>query len=363
MRRQPKNRFTATLALGVGLVGPAMVLADDRGNEKPRSADSASASDVAPSAQDDAAQTTASRGTSSPAATPAEIAAWITELDDNRYLVRERASQQLLEAGSPALDPLLNTANGERPEPSDRAVWILRRMSTSKDRSLRRPALERLTRLQNRPQVAAAAHETLIALRHSEALEALQALGGRYSESQGIGPYPFPRVILDPQWRGGDAGLAHLEGLAAVGTVAVIGTDITADGLMQLQKIEGLRDLVLYGTGLEEEEKDKLQKALPQVTIDFRRGALLGVGSSAAPGDGTGSPLVATVQPGSVAEAAGIKVGDVIRRFEGNDVTSFKALTEMIGEHRAGDKVTLEVVRDGQPIQFTLKLGAWQTFE
>jgi hypothetical protein len=234
-------------------------------------------------------------------------------------------------------------------------------MSYSKDRSLRRPALERLTLLENRPQVAAAARETLIALRHSEALEALQALGGRYSESQGIGPYAFPRVILDPQWRGGDAGLAHLEGLAVVGTVAVIGTDITAEGLLQLQKIEGLRDLVLYGTSLEDDDRKMLQKAFPQVQIDFRRGALLGVGSS--PGDGTGSPIVATVQTGSVAESAGVKVGDVIRKFEGNDVGSFKALTEMIGEHRAGDEVTLEVVRDGQPIEFTLKLGAWQTFE
>jgi hypothetical protein len=337
-----------------------MALADESAKPAP-AAESASANDVVSTDEQDAAEATSGTTTSPPPATPTEVTAWIAELDDNRYLVRERASQRLLEAGSSALDPLLETANGERPEPSDRAVWILRRMATSKDRSLRRPALERLTRLQNRPQVAAAARETLIALRHSESLEALQALGGRYSESQGIGPYAFPRVILDTQWRGGDAGLAHLEGLAVVGTLAVIGTDITAEGLIQLQKVEGLRDLVLYGTGLDAGDVEKLQKVLPQVIIDFRRGALLGVGSS--PGDGTGSPIVATVQPGSVAAEAGIQVGDAIRRFEGKDVSSFKALTAMIGEHRAGDEVTLEVVRDGQPIKFTLKLGAWQTLE
>jgi hypothetical protein len=297
-----------------------------------------------------------------PTASPSEIAAWIKELDDNRYLARERASQRLLESGSAALDPLLATANGERLEPADRAIWILRRLSKGKDRSLRRQALERLTKLQNRPQIVAAARESLVALRHHESLEAIQALGGRYRETaMVIGTFALPRIILDDEWQGGDDGLVHLEGLAALGTVAVIGTDITVDGLAQLQNVAGLQDLVLYGTKLEPVDVDNLQKRLPQVRIDYRRGALLGVASNTM--DGMGPAVVASVQSGSAAEAAGIKAGDIIQRFEKEPVPSFQKLTLMIGEHRAGDEVTLEVLRAGQPIEFTLKLGAWQTFD
>ncbi len=38
-----------------------------------------------------------------------EIAHWIAALDDDHYLVRERATQHLLTAGAAALDPLLDS--------------------------------------------------------------------------------------------------------------------------------------------------------------------------------------------------------------------------------------------------------------
>src|SRR5262249_34361632 len=63
-----------------------------------------------------------------PAPTASELASWIAELDANEYLVRERASRQLIAAGEAGLDPLLETANGQRLEPADRAVWILRKL-------------------------------------------------------------------------------------------------------------------------------------------------------------------------------------------------------------------------------------------
>ena len=91
-----------------------------------------------------------------PAPTAAQITGWIAKLDDDRYQAREEATQHLFEAGGAALDPLLAAANADRPEPSDRSVWILRRFSTSKDAALRRKALGHLASLTKRPQVAAA---------------------------------------------------------------------------------------------------------------------------------------------------------------------------------------------------------------
>jgi S1-C subfamily serine protease len=118
-----------------------------------------------------------------------------------------------------------------------------------------------------------------------------------------------------------------------------------------------LQDLLLYGTNLELEDVPKLQKLLPQVTIDHRMGGLLGVGSTMP--EGMGSAVIGIVKKGSAAEAAGIKVGDTVQRFEGQTVSNFKALTLMIGKHRAGDEVSLEVLRDGKPLDFKVKLDAW----
>jgi hypothetical protein len=304
----------------------------------------------------------AATGETKPAPRPEQIAAWVADLDDNRYLARETATRQLLEAGAASLDDLLTAANGDRPEPADRATWILRRLGNAKDQSLRRQALERMALLQNRPQISAAAHEALAEIRHNEAVEAIQRLGGRYVTNEygmAMSAYDTPRVVLDQQWRGTDADLALIRDLVAVRQVIIIGTDISLDGLAHLQNVNMLQGLLLYGTKLEPEDKSKLQKLLPHVEIDYRRGALLGVGTN--PQSDVGPAVVGIVTKGSVAEAAGIKVGDIIQTFENQPVPNFKSLTVMIGKHRAGDEVTLVVVRNGQSIEFKVKLGAWET--
>ncbi len=293
---------------------------------------------------------------------PEQIASWIADLDDNRYLVREAATRHLLEAGTASLDNLLSTANGDRPEPADRATWILRRFGSGKEQALRRQALERLVLLKNRPQVAAAALEALAEIRHTEAVEALQALGGRYITSEygmSIGFYYTPRLELDQQWRGTDADLMHVRNLVGVRQIIIFGTEISIDGLAHLQQANMLQDLMLYGTTLEAEDVPKVQKLLPQVAIDFRRGGLLGVGSNMP--EGMGSAVVGIVKKGSAAESVGIRVGDTIQKFEKQTVPNFKALTLMIGKHRAGDEVTLEVLRNGQTMEFKVKLDAWQS--
>jgi hypothetical protein len=293
-----------------------------------------------------------------------EIAAWIADLDDNRYLVREAATGRLLDAGGASLDYLLSAANGDRPEPADRATWILRRLSSGKDQVLRRQALERLVLLKNRPQVVAVARQALAELRHTEAVAALEALGGRYITSEygmSVGFYYTPRLELDQQWRGTDADLVHVRNLVAVRQVALFGTEISLEGLAHLQQANWLQEssLLLYGSKLEAEDVPKVQKLLPHVEVDYRRGGLLGVGSNTP--DGMGAAVVGIVKKGSAAEAVGIRVGDIVQKFENQPVPNFKALTLMIGKHRAGDEVTLEVVRDGQAMEFKVTLDAWQS--
>jgi predicted metalloprotease with PDZ domain len=166
---------------------------------------------------------------------------------------------------------------------------------------------------------------------------------------------------LDQKWRGGDAGLAHLRDLIGAYQVIIIGADITAKGAAELQHVNQLREVMLYRTQVTPEDVPALQKLLPHVMIDYRRGGLLGVGAN--PLDGAGAAVVATVQPGSAAEAAGILVGDTIEKFEGQKVENFKALTTMIGKHGAGDEVAIDVLRAGKPIHFKLKLGEWTSLQ
>jgi hypothetical protein len=302
-----------------------------------------------------------SAAANAPAPTSAQIAEWIAQLDDNRYVVREQATSRLLETQGAALDLLLAAANGERPEPADRAVWILKRLSQSKDEGLHRQVLGYLAQLENHPQAAEAAKRAWAEIRHKEAVVEIQRLGGRLVTAEQFPANTVLRVELNDGWRGGDAGMAHFRNLIGAYQIVIIGAQITDKGAAELQHVDQLREVWLYRTQVTPEKLSELQKLMPNVVIDYRRGGLLGVGAD--PLDMTGAAVVATVQPGSAAEAAGIRVRDTIVQFQGQPVDNFKALTTMIGKHSAGDEVTVEVLRGGETHQFKLKLGEWKSLQ
>jgi S1-C subfamily serine protease len=72
------------------------------------------------------------------------------------------------------------------------------------------------------------------------------------------------------------------------------------------------------------------------------------------------------VQPGYGAEAAGLRsldhddrnrpIADVITSVAGQRVTKIDQIWEIMGEHKAGDVVPVEVLRDGQTMHFDIKL-------
>ncbi|HUK03730.1 MAG TPA: PDZ domain-containing protein, partial [Burkholderiales bacterium] len=68
--------------------------------------------------------------------------------------------------------------------------------------------------------------------------------------------------------------------------------------------------------------------------------------------------LVATVQPGSAAERAGLQVGDVIVKYEGKSIGAASELSAAVGQASPGDKVTLEVLRNGETREIGATLGA-----
>jgi serine protease Do len=67
--------------------------------------------------------------------------------------------------------------------------------------------------------------------------------------------------------------------------------------------------------------------------------------------------LVAEVTPGSPAEKAGLKRGDVIVTFKGKAINEVHDLPALVAETPVGEKVTVVVLRDGKTRQLPLTVG------
>ncbi len=68
--------------------------------------------------------------------------------------------------------------------------------------------------------------------------------------------------------------------------------------------------------------------------------------------------LVAKVVPDSAAAQAGVKVGDVILKFNGTPVLDAAQLSQRVGVAAPGDKASLEIWRDGKPLSLTATVGS-----
>lgn len=73
--------------------------------------------------------------------------------------------------------------------------------------------------------------------------------------------------------------------------------------------------------------------------------------------DPDGGALITEVAPGLPAEAGGIKADDVITKFDGKSVKGFRGLYDLVQKKKAGDKVEVELRRDGKKLTKTVTLG------
>jgi serine protease Do len=67
--------------------------------------------------------------------------------------------------------------------------------------------------------------------------------------------------------------------------------------------------------------------------------------------------LVANVEKGSAAERAGLKAGDVIRGANGRPIVASGDLPAIVGLSSPGDRLTLDVWRQGRKLQLTAELS------
>jgi serine protease Do len=67
--------------------------------------------------------------------------------------------------------------------------------------------------------------------------------------------------------------------------------------------------------------------------------------------------VVRDVDPAGPAAKAGLKAGDVIVRIEDKDVANFDTLRKTLADHKAGDKLSVTVMREGKEKKLNVSLG------
>jgi S1-C subfamily serine protease len=86
--------------------------------------------------------------------------------------------------------------------------------------------------------------------------------------------------------------------------------------------------------------------------------AFLGIQAEPSPaGAKQAGVLIRNVAPGSPAAKAGLKQGDEIVKVDNKDVKDFDALVNLLAQHKAGEKLSFEVVRNGKEENVTVTLG------
>ena len=70
----------------------------------------------------------------------------------------------------------------------------------------------------------------------------------------------------------------------------------------------------------------------------------------------TNPPTAQTVLPGSSAEAAGIQSGDVLVSIDSQPITSSTDFARAFSRHLAGEKLQIQLLRNGQPLTVSLTL-------
>ena len=72
---------------------------------------------------------------------------------------------------------------------------------------------------------------------------------------------------------------------------------------------------------------------------------------------GVDNVTVASVGEGSPAEQAGLKEGDVIQKFDGQDLTDFASLAKMVQDRQPGERIKLKVKRGEEDLDLAIVIG------
>lgn len=292
----------------------------------------------------------------------AAISQGIADLASSDYVRRETASRNLAQSGPAVIRPLATAIEqADDLEVRSRGIEILQKLLIGDDEQAAAEAERVLEQLSSHDDAAASrmALATLefhnVALAEESQLR-LESLGASIETTMIADGRVGLHVTLNEEWTGTPDDLRLVARLPDVLQLSIHGVRLDDESVRQLSRLRRVDQLALFNTDLSDEAAARLAAALPGTKVDLRKGGKLGVG---------GQPLVVPcvitqVQPGSAADKAGIRVGDVIRSFDGQRVENFEDLTNKIGARGPGDTVEVGVERGGAAFETELALDGWQ---
>ena len=345
-----------------------------------------------------------------------QIEAWVKELDDDRFVARRNATDRLILAGVGAIEPVAKAVQSGNLEVSTRGIHVLRELALSMDIAAQETALEALQQLAESPRRSAArsAQKAIVAMgdvRQERAIKQMEQLGAKITtmdRSNGFQRVRHLVVEIGPTWEGTLADLQRLKWLRDVKEIAIVGerftdawiepvanlarvdhvvikyanisdsslrilsqlknvtqvdlmyTPVTDAGLEHLKKLKSVRLIRCYGTRITKLAVDRFQNEVANVEVDHKLGAFLGVVCQQAPWP----CVVMQVKPDSAALRGGLRMHDIIVRYDGQPVTNFDALRQLIGRNKVGESVVIQVARgstdqrpDSSPVRASTGIG------
>ncbi len=297
------------------------------------------------------------------------VVALISRLGSPQFEIREEATRKLEQFGIDAIEPLLAAAGGENLEVTCRAFRVLGTIYDSDDATTFDAAeagLEKLATSSLRSVVLRARAilspqdanwppqpDSRRIRRWKRAISRIEALGGLVPRKQREGDFRnaelefggiFPEyIMLTEEWKGGDAGLVNLKRMGES-----LPTYLTA----RLPPVYVINGADVSGAAVEQLQQS-LRSMQVQLEVQTRGRARLGVQTM------DRSCLVSGVEKGSAADKAGLQPGDQILKYDGEELTDFDHLAKITSGHNVGDKVLLEVLRDGQTLMLNAELTGW----
>ncbi len=334
----------------------------------------------------------------------------IQQFNSDRYSVRIRALNDVVNFGHVAIEPLRDAALRTDPETRLRALEALKEIAKRNDASviLRIETLLNEMALEQPPAIAQPAATTLRQLQveiQSVVVTRFRSLGAEldvYEDSRNRSMVYQMRI--GEQWKGSKLDLMLLrrcEGLRLLEIVSdqvddeileLIATlneltslelegasidnnsviwfrempklqnlelrylSIDDDSIPLLARIGGLSRLGLIGTRISDEGRAALEQEFRDHRLDYRRGGFFGVRYAV----GTGPCILTDVIAETAAANAGLKTGDKILTFNGNEVANGDDFRNNVSTFFVGDTVTIEVLRDGEVISVRVQLGKWK---
>lgn len=285
-----------------------------------------------------------------------QLTEWVRELDARKFAIRERATDDLLAAGAPAVPYLAQALHGPSLEAADRAVWVLQQLAETGEQPLQLSALELLVTSQRFPAVVRTAGLELAELYEEICRTNIEQLGGEFTaQSEARTPYDIGAKIdvntnLE-DWKGTREDLMQLAKMRQISQLRVASRMVDNDLAKHLATIDGLEILELIETSATLPVVAELKLAYPQLRVRLKSRAALGISLS----DG-GAPTVSQVYPNSPAEKAGFEPEDVILSLGGHKVASFDELTSRIAQYNPGDTVAIRVLRDAEEVELNATL-------